>query len=87
MVVTNFSCFIVTFHAHSHKPSYKIMNKKSQIHNKDIREGTLYHLSCLSDPGIPGVRSMGRECLKQTEVFEVIQVIDYIQVIQVIQVI
>ena len=41
----------------------------------------------LSDPGIPGVRSMGRECLKQTERSLVIQVIQVIQVLQVIQVI
>ena len=39
----------------------------------------------LSDPGIPGVRSMGPECLKLTEVVQVKQVIQNIQVIQVTQ--
>ena len=49
----------------------------------------------LSDPGIPGVRSMGRECLSLSEstfvkliqVIQVIQAIQGIRVIQVIQVI
>ena len=42
----------------------------------------------LSDPGIPGVRSMGPSvCHSLREVVETTQVIDSIQVIQVLQVI
>ena len=69
MVFTHYCITIAIFseNALSSKNAFQVKKKLAHISNVKFSRWTPIFLS---DPGIPGVQSMGPECLSQTDLFE-----------------